>query len=79
MRVSITKYALTQGIYEVDGELLHEYDGIKVKGDCLDSYFYGKDWWKTKEEAIERAEEMRKLKINSLKKQLKKLEEMKFE
>lgn len=82
MRVFITKYALTRGIYEVEGEVSNEGDSVEVKGgDHLTSFFCGKgkNWCETKEEAIARAEEMRKLKINNLKKQIKKLEEMKFE
>ena len=82
MRVFIAKYALTQGIYEVEGEVSNEGDSVEVKGgDHLTSFFHGKgkDWCGTKEEAIARVEEMRKLKINNLKKQIKKLEEMKFE
>lgn len=32
MRVFITKYALTQGIYEVEGEVSNEGDSVEVKG-----------------------------------------------
>lgn len=80
MKVWITKYALTQGIFEEEAE---DYgDGfVKVtKKGFLDSYYKkGKDWHKTKESAIAKAEEMREKKIASLKKQIEKLEKIKFE
>jgi len=39
----------------------------------------GKDWHRTKESAIKRAEKMKINKIANVKKQLEKLKEMKFE
>lgn len=81
MKVWITKYALTQGIIEKEAELCESYDGmIRVSGKF--SYYLhgeGKEWHRTKESAIARAEEMRQKKIESLKKQIQKLEEMHFE
>lgn len=43
-------------------------------------YYHGEgnDWHRTKESAIAKAEEMRKKKIASLKKQIEKLEKMEF-
>lgn len=41
-------------------------------------YFHGNEWHKSRESAIAKAEEMRKKKIASLKKQIEKLEKMEF-
>ena len=87
MKVWITKYALTDGISE--GEIIAKHkireNPIEYKsrylcrskdGDqCLDSG----DCCFTYELAIQKAEEMRQKEIESLKKQIKKLEEMRFE
>ena len=67
MKVWITKYALTRGIIEIHN-LNDCYSGKRYRWIHLD-----------KESAIKKAEEMRQKKITSLKKQIKKLEEMRFE
>lgn len=79
MKVWITKYALTQGIFEK--EVREGIDGSAVYGETLYESYHGegKQWHRTKESAIKRAEEMRKDKIERLKKQIKKLERMRFE
>ena len=81
MKVWISKYALTQGIFETEAEICETFaDMIKCVGEW--GAFYhgeGKEWHKTKEEAIVKAEEMRLKKIESLKKQIDKLTKMKFE
>lgn len=82
MRVWITKYALTQGIIEKEvREGGKGFEGMIVTKDKYPACFHGegKEWHRTKESAIKEAEEMRKKKIESLKKQIKKLEVMKFE
>lgn len=81
MKVWITKYALTRGIIEADGELTSS-DSVIIlnRGLSLPTYwFYKGDWHSNKQSAIKKAEEMRQKKIESLKKQIKKLEEMRFE
>ena len=82
MKVWITKYALTQGIIEIEAEECGKgFEGmIQTKEKCP-SYYHGegKDWHRTKEDAIKKAEKIRQKKIESLKKQIKKLEEMRFE
>ena len=86
MKVWITKYALTDGIIEEDtinflrtekqpSGLLNLYDR---SGNISCSYKKG-EYFGLKELAIKKAAEMRKKKIESLKKQIKKLEEMRFE
>ena len=86
MKVWITKYALTDGIIEAQHvENIPPHDGM------IQAYFYNKDnqlkndYYKEdelfygKQSAIKKAEEMRKKKIASLKKQIEKLERMRFE
>ena len=81
MKVWITKYALTKGIIEADGELTgSESVSILNRGLSLPTHwFYKGDWHSDKQSAIKKAEEMCQKKIESLKRQIKKLEEMRFE
>ena len=74
----ITKYALTSGIKEMEVEELSP-GNIKRLGNNYD-YFHGegKEWHRTMESAVKRAEEMRVKKIASLKNQIVKLEKLKF-
>lgn len=67
MKVWITKYALTRGIIETDN-----------LNDCYSGKGYSWIHY-DKEAAIQKSEEMRQKKIASLKKQIEKLEEMRFE
>lgn len=79
MKVWITKYALTSGILEK--EVKDFGDGsVKEIENSFPIYYHGegKEWHRTKESAIAKAEEMRKKKIASLKKQIEKLEKMEF-
>lgn len=80
MKVWITKYALTTGIFEMTAEIT-EHGSAYDMHSSFPTYYHGegKEWHKTKESAIARAEEMRHKKIASLKKQIEKLEGMKFE
>lgn len=80
MKVWITKYALTSGIVEIEGEIT-ESGSLYDMRSSLPMYYHGegKEWHRTKESAIKKAEEMRQKKIESLKKQIKKLEEMKID
>jgi len=88
MKYYITKYALTAGIVEREGEIHDTIGG----GDMLcckregkqafygDDIYHGKgrDWHETREGAVARSEQMRVKKIASLKKQVAKLEALKF-
>jgi len=79
-KVFITKYALTKGILEKEAEICDYGNGhirAYVKEE-FSSYSLGKECFKTKEQAMERAEKMRLKKIASLKKQIEALEKMKF-
>lgn len=79
MKVWISKFALTKGIFQMEVRRMSE-DNDSVFGEHTDECFHGdgKEWHKTEEEAKARAEELRKNKIANLKKQIQKLEEMKF-
>ena len=76
MRIWITKYALTDGILEQEGEKL---DDSTVRVGLLYLHREGVDWHTSRESAIARAEVMRKKKIESLRKQIAKLEVLKFD
>lgn len=77
---------MTKGIYEAEvyenclsadpsGNMI----SIREKGYVSCFHGNGNEWHTTKESAINKAEEMRQKKIDSLKKQIQKLEKMKFE
>ena len=76
----ITKYALTQGIFEVEAEVIDtpgepaSMIAVRRSG----PYYHGTNWHRTKEEAIKKAETMRKKKIASLKEQIAKFEALTF-
>lgn len=81
MKVFITKYALTVGIFQVDAEIHGGSSNMiscKRGGAFSTEFFHGKDWHCTAEKAVERAEEMRAAKIKSLEKQITKLKGMTF-
>ncbi len=80
MKVWITKYALTQGIKENEANVCSDVSDemIVVKGIGLYGYFHKPYWHTDKQEAIKHAESMRLKKIDSLKKQIAKLEKLKF-
>ena len=81
MKVWITKYALTMGIFEKDVELcLQVAKGTMVREVDVRwiSTYHKPDWHESKEAAIAHAEDMRKKKITAMKKQIAKLEALKF-
>ena len=81
MKAWITKYALTSGIHEVEGEVSDIGGGTMF---CYGNVGYrhqtahGNDWHKTRAEAVKRAEEMRVKKIASMKKSIASLERLKW-
>ena len=89
MKVWITKYALTDGISE--GEIIAKHSVLecgmiesKIKYLCKNSdgdhfYLESDDFCDSLKSALKKAEEMRQKKIDSLKKQIEKLERMRFE
>lgn len=74
----VTKYALTDGIFVVDGKVSDGYLLYLGHESVLTSFAYDDDWHRTKEAALARAEQMRMKKIAALRKQLAKLEAMVF-
>lgn len=75
MKVWITKYALTRGLFQTEATDLGD-EMIETENQ---TYFHKNEWAKSKDEAIIIAELKRRNKIASLKKQLNKLEKMRFE
>lgn len=73
----ITRYALTKGIIKVDGEKSKDFPTMIVCNyEGYTTHFHGEDWHAAKEDAISKAEQMRKKKIASLEKQLEKFRTM---
>ena len=80
MKAYITKYALSDGILEADGETSENNpDMFSLPMTCHFFHGEGKEWHRTFEDAVSRANEMRVKKISSLKKQIAKLEKMIFD
>lgn len=80
MKVWITKYALSKGIKEKEVKQSDSFPETVYGKDLYESYHgEGKEWHRTKESALARAEELRKKKIASLCKQIEKLEKLRFE
>lgn len=79
MKVWVTKCVFTQGIRVVDVMVPGGASTVVRTPSPYVQFFYGSDWHLTKEAAIQEAEKMRLKKIASLKKQIVKLEEMRFE
>jgi hypothetical protein len=77
MNIWNSKHALTKGLIFEEAELVG-YSMVR-----LASGYYlhgeGKEWHRTRARAVARAETMRARKIESLKKQIKRLEEIKFD
>jgi len=82
--VWVTKYALTTGIEQyADARqcLASSPNGNMIQCDGLCSPCFhgeGRDWHRTRESAVKRAEAMRTKKIASLKKQILALEKLRF-
>jgi hypothetical protein len=79
----ITKYALSNGkILKIDarlcGDVSNTMIAYRTEGSMFDQYAHGSDWHHALPEAIAKADEMRVKKIASLKKNIAKLENMRF-
>lgn len=78
-KVFITHHALTKGIVEIEAEIYKSnYNGQSYIMDGYNVRYIGKSAFLEKQEAITKAEDMRKKKITSLKKQISKLEKITF-
>ncbi|USB65914.1 hypothetical protein [Klebsiella pneumoniae] len=76
-KVYITKYALTDGPFAIEGEIN---DGVVTCGPkgYQQQFAHGMDWWLTEDEALADCERRRHAKLKSIEKKRKKLEKMKF-
>ena len=77
MKIWISKYALTEGLIEKEGDDMG--DSIMKVGSMQYLHGEGREWHRTRESAAARAEVMRKAKIVSVRKQLARLEAMRFD
>lgn len=83
MKIFVTKYALTQGILVMEAEQKNEHLVLIPAGNngvnfFCSQYFHRGEWFKTREEAIVKAEDMRQRKLRSLQKQITKLQKIQF-
>ncbi len=72
---------MTVGIVEEEGEPSPNWPSMfVVKCKSYDAYYHGegKDWHRTKESAVAKAEAHRQMRLKSLRKQLAKIEALKF-
>lgn len=76
MKVFITKYALTSGIKETEVTPIRDFPNI-VKFNSH-NYIHKPFWHENEKDAINHAENIRTKRIESLKKQITKLEKLKF-
>ena len=81
MRVFISKYALSSGIFSVEAEFLESKDSVKYRrdGGSFMEFAHKNEWHSCADKAIDRAEEMRIAKLKSLDNQAKKVSAMVFE
>ena len=78
--IYITKYALSSGILEKEARIEDYGNGhLRAFVNGYSSYEIGSEAFLTKEDALKNAEERRLKKIESLKKQIEKLEVLRFE
>ena len=80
MKVWITKYAMTSGVFTVEGASVGQaMCAVRTKGrGPFPVYYHGNDWHTDEAKAIERFNQMKQKKITSLKKQLAKVEALEF-
>lgn len=75
----ITKYALTTGILEVQGDVFDEMPTMmRYRREGCTNYAHRNEWHDTLYDAMTRAEEMRHEKLVSLKKQIEKLTKLRI-
>lgn len=80
----ISKYALTMNVFEVEAEpadTCNDMLVVRPDGKIGHTQYYhgeGRDWHRTKEAAVARAEQIRIKKIASIHKQVKRIEGLKF-
>lgn len=81
MKVYVTKFALESGILECEIDSVSEFGSIYVANSPYDNdrYAHKGEWFIDKQEAIDKAYDMRDKVIENLYKQIYRLEQMEFE
>lgn len=82
MKVYITKYALTKGIYEIEAEICENINPDMIKSTSNRNETYhgkGNNWHTDRDKALIAAKGMRDRKIKSLHTQINKLNKLTFE
>lgn len=83
MKVYVTKYALTQGVFTAeDGDYHPGYPGyvrIEDDPDGFPQYLDKNEWAPNRKSALKQAEGMRRKKIESLREQIERLENLDIE
>lgn len=77
----ITKFALTRGVYSIEAKdpAKSIFPDTLPVGGLENIHGEGRDWHRTRESAVARAEEMRVAKIASLSKQIARFEKLSFD
>lgn len=80
MKVYVTKFALECGILECEIDSVNELGSVYIANSPYDNdrYAHGGEWFTNKQEAIDKAYQMRDEAIEDLYKQIYKLEQMDF-
>lgn len=82
MKVWITKYAMSSGVFTAEASKSTGFEGMcfvrAKKRRKFAGYFDGSDWHTDEAKAIEQFNQMKQSKIASLKKQLAKVEALEF-
>lgn len=80
IRVWITRYALSHGIFDKVVEECGAAGMVRVVGSSPPIYYHGedRDWHRTREGAIAKAEDTRRRKLATLKKQIAAIERLDF-
>lgn len=81
MKVYVTKFALESGILECEIDSVNEFGSVYVANSPYDNdrYAHEGEWFADKQDAIEKAHQMRHDAIENLYKQIYRLEQMEFE
>lgn len=76
--VYVTKYALTDGPFKVEAELLYDGTFASWQENGFPQSAQGKDFWLTPEEALADCERRRQAKLKLIEKKKVKMEKMQF-
>lgn len=78
MILYITKNALTKGIETKEGARINDKVASVNHSNNNSQLFFKPDWHVTRDEAIQQANRMKKIKIENLNKQINRIESLKF-